>query len=339
MYIRTYVFILLSLGAFVSRAQFATAFFLDETPLKLTLTYDMRKLGREKMEDKAFPAHFECQYTDSTRFSSSVELIPRGVMRRKYCFLPPLFVNFKSSPDKQLAALGRIKLVTHCRMQPDFQNYVAKEYLIYKAYNLLTEKSFKVRFAIITYRDSLGKEKPTEGYGFFIEDVDKMAKRNDCIEYDNKQIQTESTDREQMTMVALFQYMIGNTDWSVPGLHNMKLIMPAKPSAHAVPIAVPYDFDYAGLIDAPYALPAEALNISSVRERIYRGFCRRPEEIDPIIDLFLQKEARIMDLFASTPLLSAREKAFDAKYLTDYFDMIRDKDNAIRRFSVNCRTE
>ena len=59
---------------------------------------------------------------------------------------------------------------------------------------------------------------------FYIEDFDVTSKRNACKEVKISKLHTENTDRKQMTMVAMFEYMIGNTDWSVYANHNIKLM-------------------------------------------------------------------------------------------------------------------
>ena len=66
--------------------------------------------------------------------------------------------------------------------------------------------------------------------------------------------------------------MIGNTDWNLDKSHNIELIRPASGGA---PIPVPYDFDWSGLIAPPYARPNQMLGIGSVKQRLFRGFCRR----------------------------------------------------------------
>ena len=71
-----------------------------------------------------------------------------------------------------------------------------------------------------------------------------------------------------MATLAVFEYLIGNTDWSVPYQHNIRLLtVPAIKN----PVPVPYDFDQAGLVEAFYALPSENIGVASVRERVYRS--------------------------------------------------------------------
>ena len=51
-----------------------------------------------------------------------------------------------------------------------------------------------------------------------------MAARNNAGLMKIEKLSQRSTERMHMTTVAVFNYMIGNTDWSVPGQHNIKLI-------------------------------------------------------------------------------------------------------------------
>ena len=72
--------------------------------------------------------------------------------------------------------------------------------------------------------------------------------------------------------------MIGNTDWTVPVFHNNVLIISqGNLQGLGSGIAVPYDFDYSGLVDANYAVPSDQLNLPSVLDRRYLGICRSEE--------------------------------------------------------------
>jgi hypothetical protein len=125
--------------------------------------------------------------------------------------------------------LGSIKLVNVCEVgRRNNADYVLKEYLTYKISICLPTKAYVHDCSRINYIDSFGKRKPMQEFGFLLEDVSDMARRNDCIERKTPVKHTELTDRKHMTKVAMFEYMIGNTDWSVPGRHNIKLIVPKK---------------------------------------------------------------------------------------------------------------
>jgi hypothetical protein len=167
--------------------------------------------------------------------------------------------------------------------------------------------------------------------------VDDLAKRNGCRELEIKKLHTERTNRKFMTLVAMFEYMIGNTDWSVPGDHNIKLIQ-VRDSTNSMPYAIPYDFDYSGLVNAEYAVPDEQLGTTSVRERVYRGFPRTQEEIQEASQVFLSKKQEIYDLIRNFPQLDKRDKDDMIKFLDEFYQVVSDPRRANREFIENARS-
>ena len=248
-------------------------FFLDDKTVEVTLTTDIRKLRNDKKTPTYQPANITMQFSDTSIISEEIRVEPRGVYRKNNCDMAALMLNFKNSSSPKLSPLKKMKLVGGCRNGVNYDELLLKEYLVYKIQNLLSNMSFRVRLLHITYKDSKQKVKSYTQYAFLMEDMSDLAKRNNCVEIKKIDFFTEATNREQMTFVNLFQYMIGNTDWSVPKYHNIKLMVP-KNDTLAKPYAIPYDFDYCGLVNANYAVPAEELGIESVRERLYRGFPR-----------------------------------------------------------------
>lgn len=311
--------------------------FKDDVPLQMTLTTDIRQLTGEKDKAEFQKAVVTCKLPDSTLVNEEIELRARGNFRREYCYIPSLMLNFKTSDSNRTASLEKMKMVSTCRMGKEFEELVLKEYLSYKIYNLLTDISFRVRLVSMTFIDSEGKKKPISQYGFLIEDVDDMAKRNGFKELDLKKLQTEASDRKYMTKVALFEYMIGNTDWSVPGDHNIKLLQ-LKDVPNSRPYAVPYDFDFSGLVNAPYAIPDEMLGTTSVTERVYRGFPRSMEELQEEIKVFNEKKAEIYKLITDFQLLSKKSKDGMIKYLDEFYKTISDPRTIKKEFIDNART-
>jgi hypothetical protein len=311
--------------------------FKDDVPLQMTLTTDVRQLTGEKAKEAFQKAMVTLKLPDSTLVKEEIELRARGNFRKDYCYIPSLMLNFKTVDVNKLASLEKMKMVCTCRMGKEFEQLVIKEYTAYKMFNTLSDMSFRVRLVVMTFIDSEGKKKPINQYGFLIEDVDDMAKRNDCRELELKKLQAEASNRKYMTMVNLFQYMIGNTDWSVPGDHNIKLIQP-KDSANARPYAVPYDFDFSGLVDAPYAIPDEQLGTTSVKERVYRGFPRSMEELQESIVNFNAKKAEIYKLITDQELLEKRSKDDMIKYLDEFYKVINDPRSIKKEFIDNART-
>ncbi len=313
-------------------------FFTDEKLIDMTLTTDIRKLQSEKGLDVYQPATVSLHFPDSTATDETVSVAPRGHFRRDYCTIPPILINFRNPGAPVLSSLGTLKLVIGCGSNTDDEQLILKEYLAYKIYNLLEEKSFRVRLLRVSYRDSRNKMKPFSQYAFLIEDDKDMAERNGCIKKEKLVVLTERTNRDMMTMVAVFEYMISNGDWSVPNNHNIKLIFD-KDNAAALPFAVPYDFDHSGLVDASYALPNEVLGTEKVTERVYRGFPRTMEELQTIFDVFRKQKDKIISLVTNFSLLTTKNRKVIVDYLEEFYKTINDRHSIQNIFIDNARTQ
>lgn len=309
-------------------------FFKEDVILDVTVEAYWSKLRRLKTKmGQITPARFITRLSDSTTVNEPCNLVVRGHFRRDYCFVPPLKIVFEKTQTSRMHPLKSIKLVNTCKQNSGYEQYLLKEYLVYKMYNLLTDKSFRVRLLKMNYKDSSEKKDGFTGYAFLIEDLKDMAKRSKCIEWTKGKIHTESTERKQMTMVALFEYMIGNTDWSVPGDHNVKLIQ-LKEDPSSRPFAVPYDFDYSGIINTEYAVPDPLMNTETITERVYRGFSRTPEEIDEALQLFKQQKENIYGLVKNFELLANGSKKGMLRYLDGFFDII-DNPRSVKAIFIN----
>ena len=315
------------------------AFFKDESIMEVRVVLNLKQLLANKMkEGRKFPAAFFAKLNDSTEIQGPVTLEVRGKYRKENCDLPPLKVDFKTSSTSLLSSLGSLKLVNVCK--PGTSNhteFLLKEYLIYKLYNLLTEKSFRVRLLKIRYEDSAGKRKFNE-YAFLMEDLKDMAKRNDCVERKRPVKHSENTDRKQMTKVALFEYMIANLDWSVPAGHNIKLIV-GKTDTNALAFAVPYDFDHAGFVHTDYALPPPQINVADVTERNYRGFERQMEELQDEATVFLTQKNNIYKLVNEFNLLPSSTRKEMIRFLDDFFEMLTKPNKIKAEFIQNARKD
>jgi len=305
------------------RLQLTAFIFLWRKRLNVTLATDIGKLLNSKMKTDYFQkATFSYKAADSSVVDEEINLNARGQFRRGYCYIPPLRLNFHNTTSPILYSLNSLKLVCACRTNAENEQYLLKEFLIYKMYNLITEKSFRVRLLRLTLEDNKGKKKPFTQYAFLVESVNAMAKRNNCKEWKGGNVATEGTDRQQMTLVAVFEYMIGNTDWSVPGGHNIKLIYSKADSGSKKPYSVPYDFDYSGLVNTDYAIPTPELGIESVRERLYRGFPRTMEELQNVLPVFNEQKEKIYSLIKNFEPLSSKSKSDMIFYLDGFYKTI-----------------
>jgi hypothetical protein len=312
-------------------------FFADEGLINLTLTTDIKKLQTEKKLEVYQDASVVMRFPDSNVISEGIRLYARGHFRRENCNIPPIMLNFRNATSPMLNPLGKLKLVIGCGNGADDEQLVLKEFLVYKIYNLLEQKSFRVRLLKVNYQDSRNKMKPFSQYAFLIEDDADMAKRNKCVKKEDQQWQTESTDRNTMTMVAVFEYMISNGDWSVPNNHNTKLIF-EKGNTGAVPYVVPYDFDHSGFVNAGYALPNELLGTETVTERVYRGFPREMEELQATFDIYRKQKDAITTLVMNFTLLKERTRKEIVAYMEDFYKTINDKRQVQSIFIDNART-
>jgi ABC-type transport system substrate-binding protein len=92
----------------------------------------------------------------------------------------------------------------------------------------------------------------------------------------------------------MFQYLIGNTDVQMNRLHNGEIV--AVRGMGTVP--VPYDFDFAGAINAPYASPLLGLRIKNVRMRQFIGYCYDQGVYATAAERFRERKAAIYALYA-----------------------------------------
>jgi hypothetical protein len=269
----------------------------------------------------------------------AVALSPRGITRRKkeVCKFPPLRVEFAQKPPATSLFKGQkgLKLVTHCRAPERFQQHLLLEFAAYRLYNQLTPASFNVRLAMINYVDEAGRP-ITSRYGFFIEDADDMARRNGLHELEDvNRVPVDHLRATDAARFAVFQHMIGNLDWSMragpPGdgcCHNARLVGAKGATTGLVP--VPYDFDFSGMVDAPYAVPPADYRLANVRVRRYRGYCGHNVQAKATAADLLLRRGPLLAVLDATPQVDpkAREKA--AAYLGSFFDQIASGDGAAK---------
>ena len=314
---------------------FSQALFQKKEVLQIKIESNLKVLLKDRGETPQY--HWgKLSYVDehSDTVSLPIKVKVRGNFRRSStnCSFPPLLVNFPSKKSKNtlFEHQDKLKLVTECARE----DYVFSEYLVYEAYNLITDLSFKARLAQVTYVDSLGKRKPEVAYGFFIENELDLAKRNGAKNFTNKNLSIYSLDTVQMATATLFEYMIGNNDWSVPALHNIKLFtVPGK-----LFMPVPYDFDHSGIVETNYALPPPQLEISSVRERLYRGLNYSPAVFQEVFAKFNSVKPQLYALYQDNPLLSPSYIKRTIKYLDEFYEIINDP-KAIKRYFVAGRVK
>ena len=314
--------------------------FGEEEPLKITLKYDITSFIKNKKEGEYLDAELQIYYNETQTITKNIRLKARGNFRRGQCMFPPIYLNFKTDPfeNNELEGIKKIKLVTHCSSAKADESYILKEYLVYKLYNVLTDKSFRVRLLDITYIDTGKKEKNYHKYGFLIEPEELVNTRNESIEIDPTLMREQNLAVADADRVALFQYMIGNTDWRFKGGHNIKCIKSLNQVTDKV-IPVPYDFDFSGFVDTHYSFPQSWTNIKEVTEREYMGYCRsNDEDYLKNINNFLAKKNEILNTIKNAKYLDEWDKNTAAKFIQGFYNEISQTDRFIQKFKNQCRT-
>lgn len=321
----------------------ADRLFAEAGLLEVTLTGPFRSLSLDRAaEPEDRPGSIAYTDSDGTTRQHDVGIRPRGNSRRDrdVCTFPPLRLNFarkdvrNSLFDKQ----NVLKLVTHCRSNDSFQNYVLKEYLAYRIFNQLTDNSFRVRLLKISYVDSERNRDPLIRYGFLIEHKKRLAKRLGLAGSDVAGIEPARLDPETTALAELFQFMVNNTDFSfIRGpegeacCHNSILL--ALDSDRFVP--VPYDFDRTGFVDPPNGLPDEALGQRNFRDRRFRGFCHPPAVLATALQRTEAARSAIEGLIDNQVDLSATHKRRARGFIEDYYTIIAQEGR--RNQQLECR--
>jgi hypothetical protein len=320
-------------------AEPARPLFADDQPITITLRAPIKQLAGSDSRSTIVAGTLT---TGSE--SLPVRLSPRGItrLRKETCQFPPLRVDFSGAPPASSLFAGqrRLKLVTHCRPSESFQQHLLLEYAAYRLYNQLTPLSFRVRLARIDYVEDSGKP-VTSRLGFFIEELGDVARRNGMTEARvGARIPVASLNPADAARFGVFQYLIANLDWAMQAgpagdtcCHNSRLI---SASGAAPYTTVPYDFDYSGFVDAPYAVPPEGINISSVKSRRYRGFCRHnPQALQAAAEARGQRAA-MLGILAQVPQLDEGAKRRASAFLDKGFDDIASDEAVTKNLFKTC---
>ena len=264
-----------------------------------------------------------------------VEVTTLGHFRLKNatCSFPPLRVRFPKEARKNTIfdRQGSLKLAVHCRSgNKRYEQIVHQEYLVYRTFNILTDSSFKVRMVQASYVDS-AEGKTVEAPAFFIEDEDDLAGRIMMKDFEQHGATFSDVDTTAAALMSVFFYMVGNTDWSLPYLHNVRLF---NDMTSYLPI--PYDFDWSGVVDAPYAKPDYRLGIRSVRERLWRGPCYPSEVIEKTLARFVSAKDAIYELYRSQPGLDPKLLKDSLEYYDEFFKLAADRRTWERELRVTC---
>ncbi|HVF38877.1 MAG TPA: hypothetical protein VM939_03180 [Gemmatimonadaceae bacterium] len=313
-------------------------FFETIEPLAITFTTDIRRIRGDK-EDQAPWRTAKISYTapDGKPVVIPAQVRTRGIWRLKTCEFPPIRINFTSEDLKGtlLQGLDKPKLVSYCKDNDLYEQYVLQELQLYRVYSLLTPLSHRARPLRVTYVDSTSGKTEATRYAFVIDEPAEVALRNKAKVLELKGARAEDLDSFHRALVGVFQYFIGNTDYSINGLHNAELIQ----TEDGIVFPIAYDFDFSGAVNARYATVDPSLSVRRVRERLMRGYCAEPGDFEKVFALFNEKKPAIWALYADPVGQLLRPKVVEETlaYFEDFYKTINNPRAAKQEIVDNCR--
>ena len=316
------------------------ALFADAEPLAITLSFDMHALCRAGADVGCPDTQGTLAYAedDGAKRAMPIWIRARGRWRNvpANCSMPPLAVIFSADATRGTLFEGQtmLPLTTHCNDRPATQEqYVLKELLAYHIYNELTDESMRVRLARVSYEHTGRRPRILQRYAFFTEHFDSLAARNDAEFWPTENFDPAMADGAQLATLELFEFMIGNTDWSMLKSHNIVHLRAADDTV----VAVPYDFDFSGIVNASYAAPSPALRIRTVRQRLYRGFCHPGLDWEALFRRFEAEREPIAELIGRVPALDDEQRSEVRAYVGSFYEILGSAERRQTEIVEKCR--
>lgn len=299
--------------------------FATTEPIEFTLVANFGALARDRdtLSTKRFAGTLIVNDSAGEERRIPVTLRTRGHFRllARNCRFVPIRIDFPDSGLKRTPFAGQrgVKLGTHCQNNDDrYDDYTRREYLAYKVFNAVNNRTFRARMASATYVDSASSKAIATRTALFIESEDDLGRRIGGKIRELRGALFDDVHREQLLHISLLQYAIGNTDFSLVALHNVRIAQ--LRDGTALPLA--YDFDFSGLVSAHYATPDPRMGIRTVRERRFRGPCRPADEYQAVAKHFLSRKSGVMDAIGAVPGMKKQDQESAREYLEDFFATI-----------------
>ena len=311
--------------------------FSDNLNLNAEISFDFKELYKNTNDSTFIKSKMVFSGNGVEEDSLTVRIRVRGNFRKKICYFKPMKIEIKKkqAANTIFANNRKLKLVVPCQNEKGKDELIYKEMLAYKFFEEVSDIHLKTQPLTLKIIEKKGnKEIEHTMFAFLIEDDSKVADRHDIKKFPKRRVSPLTISDSSAVNFALFSYMIGNTDWSMAYQHNTEMFFNGKKL-----VAIPYDFDHSGLVNAYYAKPNPMLKISSVTERVYRGLCRRdPEVFSGIRDFYLSREENIYNT------LNAYQDNFDEKefnrlntYIRSFFDIMRSDTEFKDKILSKCR--
>lgn len=299
--------------------------FHSEEMVKLTITTNIDQLLTNRNTDQYQDAEVVWRSSNGNQVTLDAGIRARGKYRNRVCNFPPIKLKFSK---KELTNLGyssynKMKLVTHCLEDEEAGNQnVIKEYLAYQLYNEITDLSFRVQLVEVEYIDSQYPEYSEKRYGIIIEHKKEMAARlNATIKEDLYNPPAAQIDADTEVKMALFNYLIGNEDYSISSYKNIEWIQ-EKTSGKLIPI--PYDFDFSGFVNPSYAKAPVNHGLKSMTDRKYLGLPASNELLKQNINTFVAKKKALVQLVRTNQHLELDQRLTAIAYIRSFYSLLND---------------
>lgn len=316
----------------IPKKQFTAFQYLQQDSiLNMHFVTDVKKLKKWEEESENHKAKLTLSNTSVKKKKWKVKLEQRGNLRRQVCSIKPQKLKFskKQLTKRGLIARKNIKMVLRCGNEKSGNRQVLNEYLTYRLYNILTDKSYRVQLIQATFEDTVKTKNGFKTYGFLIEPTKELGVRNWATMSEAQGIKSSSLIEKDYLVMAIFQYMVGNTDWNIVKAHNIKFL---KAPAENLYTPIPYDFDFTGLVNAHYAAPNDALPTSKVTERLFIGGYKDEKLLKETLQLFQSKKAEMKEMVLNFQYLNEKERKLSWHYLEDFFKAIYQLENPSKLF-------
>lgn len=311
--------------------------FEEDSILELTLNLDLKQFKRSKKDKEYSNAILKYQIGEKS-IIDTVRIKPRGIFRNNHCAFPPYLLNIKKSvhwDNNDDYPHSKYKVVTMCNNSKLYSNYLLKEYLVYKLYNIITDYSFRVRLLKIVYIDEGRRMKEILNWAILIEPEKAMSNRLKAYPIKIDKLNYSQTETFNTTLMSFFQYMIGNTDYSISGRHNIKLLtLQDHKKPGIIPIA--YDFDFSGFVSAYYAKPQPGLGIEKTTDRLYYGMCRDDEVYYRVIKYYKEKKEEIFELISTFDHIESKTTKELLDFIQEFYQEIEMDDFIDSRIRISC---
>lgn len=323
----------------------ASPVFTEEASLALYLEGPFTLINDERDKSKRYDGYVAVKNEagEVAKISTNFEVRGNWRLKKENCRYAQLWLDLKKEETLGTAFAGqnRLKLVVQCGRHHSFEQYILKEQLAYDLFALFSDYHFKTRLTEITFSESEDKDDSYTALGFLIEHPKHLAARYDLEQVEENTVALDQHDSLQANLVAMFMYLIGNTDYSVlqgpisePCCHNAELLV----SDSGLMIPVPFDFDNSGFVDASYAAgPSPNVRLSSTKDRLFRGHCAHLDTLDEAIAIARATETGVLDAINGSEGLTAKVRRETLKFVKAYYKTLANPENVETLLYNKCR--